>query len=238
MSKQVRFRRGTTAQHTTFTGVAGELTVDTDKDVPVVHNGTTAGGIPLLRKDRPRGMTKMEIFTANGTWTSTGKTDLKRIRVTCYGGGGGGGSDSGGGGGGISQCVLELTDVTTSVAVTIGGGGGSGAGGGTTSFGAYITATGGSAGSSYTGGAGGTSGGAGGASGNPVYLLGGQGTCQGENSPYPGRNTSYALSRMTGGGFGGGRANSAATGVRGGGGGKSSSGAGGSVIVEEFYGFV
>jgi hypothetical protein len=51
MSKQVRFRRGTTAQHATFTGAAGEVTVDTDKVVPVVHNGTTAGGIPLLRED-------------------------------------------------------------------------------------------------------------------------------------------------------------------------------------------
>jgi hypothetical protein len=239
MSKQVRFRRGTTAQHASFTGVAGELTVDTDKDVPVVHDGTTAGGIPLLRKDRPRGMTRMEIFTSNSTWTLTNKTDLKRIRVTCYGGGGGGGAQAGGGGGGISQVVLELTDLTTNVAVTIGSGAGSGSTGGTTSFGSYISATGGSPGSGYSGGAGGGHGGAGGGvSGNPVYTLGGQGACQGETSQYPARNSSYSVGRMVGAGFGGNRSAVSATGVRGGGGGNGASGAQGCIIVEEFYGFV
>jgi hypothetical protein len=238
MSKQVRFRRGTTAQHASFTGVAGELTVDTDKDVPVVHNGSTAGGIPLLRKDRPRGMTRMEIFTSNGTWTLTNKTDLKRIRVTCYGGGAGGGGQSGGGGGGISQVVLEVTDLTTNVAVTIGSGGGSGSAGGTTSFGTYINATGGGAGSGYTGGTGGSGGGAGGASGNPVYILGGQGAGNGETSQYPARNSSYSSGRMVGGGYGGNRSGQSGTGIRGGGGGSSASGAQGSIIVEEFYGFV
>lgn len=43
-------RRGTTAQHATFTGLLGELTVDTDKDVVVVHDGSTAGGFPLARE--------------------------------------------------------------------------------------------------------------------------------------------------------------------------------------------
>jgi hypothetical protein len=41
-------RRGTTAQHATFTGLLGELTVDTDKDVVVVHDGATAGGFPQV----------------------------------------------------------------------------------------------------------------------------------------------------------------------------------------------
>ena len=44
MTKQVQFRRGTTAQHTTFTGALAEVTVDTDKKTLVVHDGTTAGG--------------------------------------------------------------------------------------------------------------------------------------------------------------------------------------------------
>jgi len=47
MSKQLKLRRGTTAQHSTFTGAEGEVTVDTTKDTLVVHDGTTAGGIPL-----------------------------------------------------------------------------------------------------------------------------------------------------------------------------------------------
>lgn len=50
MAKQVQFRRGTTSQHSTFTGAAGEITVDTDKDVAVIHDGSTAGGFPLVRQ--------------------------------------------------------------------------------------------------------------------------------------------------------------------------------------------
>jgi hypothetical protein len=45
-------RRGTTAQHASFTGLNAELTVDTDKKVVVVHDGSTAGGVPLM-KQRP-----------------------------------------------------------------------------------------------------------------------------------------------------------------------------------------
>jgi hypothetical protein len=49
MARQVQLRRGTTAEHSTFTGAVGEVTVDTDKDVVVVHDGSTAGGVPLLK---------------------------------------------------------------------------------------------------------------------------------------------------------------------------------------------
>jgi hypothetical protein len=47
MPKQVRLRRGTTAQHATFTGADGEVTWDTDKKCLVVHDGITPGGKPL-----------------------------------------------------------------------------------------------------------------------------------------------------------------------------------------------
>lgn len=49
MSKRVQHRRGTTAQHSSFTGATGEITVDTDKKTAVVHDGATAGGMPLAR---------------------------------------------------------------------------------------------------------------------------------------------------------------------------------------------
>ena len=49
MAKQIQFRRGTTSQHGSFTGAVGEITVDTDKDVAVVHDGSTAGGVPLAK---------------------------------------------------------------------------------------------------------------------------------------------------------------------------------------------
>ena len=49
MARQVQLRRGTTAQTSSFTGAVGEVTVDTDKDVAVVHDGSTAGGHPLTK---------------------------------------------------------------------------------------------------------------------------------------------------------------------------------------------
>jgi hypothetical protein len=50
MPKQVQLRRGTTTEHATFTGVVGEVTVDTTKDTVVVHDGTQVGGYPLARE--------------------------------------------------------------------------------------------------------------------------------------------------------------------------------------------
>ena len=50
MSTQVQRRKGTTVQHSTFTGASAELTVDTTKNTVVVHNGATAGGIPLAKE--------------------------------------------------------------------------------------------------------------------------------------------------------------------------------------------
>lgn len=50
MATQVQARRGTTTEHSTFTGAVGEITVDTTKDTAVVHDGSTAGGHPLLKE--------------------------------------------------------------------------------------------------------------------------------------------------------------------------------------------
>lgn len=49
MTTQVQFRRGTTAEHALFTGAAGELTIDTDKNMAVIHDGTTTGGFDVFR---------------------------------------------------------------------------------------------------------------------------------------------------------------------------------------------
>lgn len=51
MATQVQFRRGTSAETATFIGAIGEVTVDTVKQTCVVHNGSQAGGYPLLRED-------------------------------------------------------------------------------------------------------------------------------------------------------------------------------------------
>ena len=63
-------RRGTTAQHASFTGLLGELTVDTDKDAVVVHDGSTAGGFPLAKEsffiNAQTGTTYTSILADNG----------------------------------------------------------------------------------------------------------------------------------------------------------------------------
>jgi hypothetical protein len=50
MATAVQFRRGNTQQTSAFTGLVGEVTVDTDKEVVVVHDGVTAGGFPGARE--------------------------------------------------------------------------------------------------------------------------------------------------------------------------------------------
>ena len=44
MSSELKLRRGTAAAHTTFTGAQGEITVKTDTNEIVVHDGVTPGG--------------------------------------------------------------------------------------------------------------------------------------------------------------------------------------------------
>jgi len=65
MSTQVAIRRGNTAQTAAFTGVVAELTVDTDKKIVVVHDGTTAGGNPLIKANAS--ITTGQILTSNGS---------------------------------------------------------------------------------------------------------------------------------------------------------------------------
>ena len=50
MATILQLRRGTTAQHSSFTGAEGEVTIDTTKDTVVVHDGTTVGGFPLAKE--------------------------------------------------------------------------------------------------------------------------------------------------------------------------------------------
>ena len=44
MATQVQFRRGTTSEHSSFTGAVAEVTVDTTLDTLRVHDGSPAGG--------------------------------------------------------------------------------------------------------------------------------------------------------------------------------------------------
>jgi hypothetical protein len=51
MATQIQFRRGTGAQHSSFTGAVGEVTVNTTEFSLHVHDGSTAGGQELAKAD-------------------------------------------------------------------------------------------------------------------------------------------------------------------------------------------
>jgi len=72
MAKLLKLRRGTTTQHGSFTGAEGEVTIDTDKESLVVHNGSTAGGFPIARADG----------TGVTNFTITGELDAATLDIS------------------------------------------------------------------------------------------------------------------------------------------------------------
>lgn len=79
MSTAVQFRGGTTAEHAAFTGAEREITVDTTKNVLVVHDGQAQGGFPLLRADwlGAEALTKADRMSPCFKKTSAQSLDIK-----------------------------------------------------------------------------------------------------------------------------------------------------------------
>lgn len=96
---------------------------------------------------QPHGIASINVYTSSSTWTRP--SGVKYIKIQVNGaGGGGGGHGEGGAAGGYAELFLDVTGIS-SVGITIGGGGGgtyySGAAGNgnTSSFGPYVSASGG-----------------------------------------------------------------------------------------------
>lgn len=51
MSRQIQIRRGSSDEHETFVGAAGEITMDTTNKTLRVHDGVAAGGTVLAKKN-------------------------------------------------------------------------------------------------------------------------------------------------------------------------------------------
>jgi len=93
MAKKLQLRGGTTSQHGSFTGALREVTVDTDKKVVVVHDGSTAGGFPsasgdLLASNNLSEVTAATAFTTikqAATATATGVVELATNAETSTG---------------------------------------------------------------------------------------------------------------------------------------------------------
>ena len=115
----------------------------------------------------------MRTYTSPATWTKP--AGLKAVKVTVVGGGGSGGTAvpadaSGGNGGGAGAAIdyVSAPSIPGPVSVSVG----SGNPGGTSSFGPFVSATGGSAGTNGTPGVNGTPGAGGSGSGGLVNLSG------------------------------------------------------------------
>ena len=152
---------------------------------------------------------KTEVLTDNQNWIVPEAIN-NSFSVRLFGGGGGGRSitlgGTGGGSGWMENGTFELY-YGLEIPITIGAGGGMGAAGGTTSFGTYLSAVGGEAGTTSSGGNGGAGGGAGGVnvrsvaveppvSGGNAYQFGSGGGCQANAGPWGGSGGSVSISRI------------------------------------------
>ena len=76
MPIQIQFRRGSSAEHETFTGAPGEITVDTTNNTLRVHDGQTPGGTTLAKRSEIPDLTpydyviewQMPTAENNNTW--------------------------------------------------------------------------------------------------------------------------------------------------------------------------
>lgn len=72
MPTVLQFRRGTTAQNNSFTGSAGELSIDTDLDTIRVHDGSTPGGFALIAANAVQSMSNKSFINGFENASSNG----------------------------------------------------------------------------------------------------------------------------------------------------------------------
>jgi len=213
-------------------GWVGLYVITVNYGQTAIHNGaiSTLAGAPFVNYKLPSlrpGFSTFDVFNTSGTFiVPNGVTTL---RATAIGGGGAGGYHAtmpGGGGGAGGTAVGIVTNLTPgmSIAVTVGAGGagsdtpGTGFSGGTSSFGTFLSASGGQGGGGGTavqfampGGAGGTGSGGqynvGGSMGSDSIVVacrGGDGGGPGHGRGASGPEGGFGATGYGGGGGGGG----------------------------------
>jgi hypothetical protein len=79
MSIAVQRRRGTTAENAAFTGLDGEITVDTDTNTLRVHDGSTAGGHTVTSNTATQTLTNKTLTAPVMTTPTLGVADATSI---------------------------------------------------------------------------------------------------------------------------------------------------------------
>ena len=83
MATQVQFRRGTTAQNNSFTGVVGEISVNTSINALRIHDGSTSGGFELAKSNLSNissvGVVTATTFVGALTGTATSTTNIPNL---------------------------------------------------------------------------------------------------------------------------------------------------------------
>ena len=79
MTKELQHRRGTSSEHSGFKGAPGEITVDTNKFVAVVHDNQTFGGHELVGVAATQTVRNKTIIAGAGTTTGTASQPLQVV---------------------------------------------------------------------------------------------------------------------------------------------------------------
>lgn len=91
MVQGVQFRRGTTAQHAVFTGQPGEITVDSDKKIVVIHDGSAVGGYEVVGAGSTQRITNKDVnatsLNVTGITTISVNSSSDALRITQTGSG-------------------------------------------------------------------------------------------------------------------------------------------------------
>lgn len=111
MPTKVQLRRGSTTEHASFTGMNGEVTVDTTRKSLVVHDGSTAGGVPVAKLTEA---IRIEQVSKTASHTLTAADSGKHISITA------GGVTVPAGVFAVGDVVTIFNDSTSSQAVTQG----------------------------------------------------------------------------------------------------------------------
>lgn len=90
MATEIQYRRGSGSQNDAFTGALGEITVDTTQKTLRVHDGSTAGGMPLVSSTYTGNVTITGSITASSfvgvdsTAISNGTVSAQQSNIKVY----------------------------------------------------------------------------------------------------------------------------------------------------------